>query len=550
MSESVALRAVSVSRQPPTHDAGRSDWQPNLSAIVIGKDILELLSTSMYVDPMTIYREYVQNAADAIDEARERGILGPAATATVEIHIDASARTIRIRDNGTGIPWSQFAHRLSNLGASTKRGTPARGFRGVGRLAGLGYCQELIFRSRAEGDPLISELRWDCRILKSALRGMKAEQHLVELLRELVSVRRTAADRQPQRFFEVELNGVIRHRNDRLLSTAAVRDYLSQVAPVPFSPEFRFGEEITQALRPYVKLGELDVRINGERECVHRPHRNVIELGNQRFDKELRLEVRELTGIDGGIAAVAWVLHHGYHGALPSKTLIKGLRLRTGNVQVGDNTLLEEMFPEPRFNGWAVGEVHVIDNKVLPNGRRDHFEQSTHFDNLLNQLTPIVREIAKHCRDRSIGRKWLREFEMQKALVIEKARAVSRGGISRAVRQTYVDGVAKSIKAMRKIVATRHIGEDMRHSLTLEADSVEARAKKLLGAEARPRDPLDHFKPATRVAFQKMISLIYECASTGAAASVMVDRILAKLTNEAEAARVKGSGRHKSTKGR
>jgi histidine kinase/DNA gyrase B/HSP90-like ATPase len=546
MTEKAVLRAVSVSR--PLRDTNPLDWQPNSSEIVIGKDILELLSTSMYVDPMTIYREYVQNAADAIDEAREREILAPAERASVEIHIDPSARSIRIRDNGTGVPWSQFAQRLSNLGASAKRGTPARGFRGVGRLAGLGYCQELIFRSRAAGEPLVSELRWDCRALKSALRGVQAEQHLVELIREILSVRRTMPDKHPKRFFEVELNGVIRHRNDRLLSATAVRDYLSQVAPVPFSPEFRLGEEITEALRPYVKLGDLDIRINGAGEPVYRPYRDVIELGDRNVDRVLQLEVKELADIDGGTAAIAWVLHHGYHGALPSKTLIKGIRLRTGNVQVGDNSLLEEMFPEPRFNGWAVGEVHVIDAKVLPNGRRDHFEQSTHFDNLLNQLTPIVRDIAKQCRDSSIGRKWVREFEVQKAGTLEKAKAVSRGGISRAARQTYIDAVAKSLKAMRKIAATRHISEEMRATLSAEADTVEARAKKLLGGEANARDPLERFKPAKRVAYQKIISLIYECASTGAAASVLVERILARLTEDDQSTRGNGAKKRRTGK--
>jgi molecular chaperone HtpG len=206
------------------------------------------------------------------------------------------------------------------------------------------------------------------------------------------------------------------------------------------------------------------------------------------------------------------------------------------------------MFPEPRFNSWAVGEVHVIDSKVLPNGRRDHFEQSTHFDNLLNQLTPIVRDIAKQCRDSSIGRKWVREFEVQKARTLEKAKAVSRGGISRAARQTYIDAVAKSLKAMRKIAATRHIGEETRTTLSAEADTVEARAKKLLGAEAKARDPLDHFKPAARVAYQRIISLIYECASTDASASVLVERILAKLTNEVESPRGHVAGKRKSKK--
>ena len=40
--------------------------------VEIGKDILELLTGAMYVDPLTIYREYVQNAADAIDEGEYR----------------------------------------------------------------------------------------------------------------------------------------------------------------------------------------------------------------------------------------------------------------------------------------------------------------------------------------------------------------------------------------------------------------------------------------------------------------------------------------------
>lgn len=33
------------------------DWAPGPEQILIGKDVLELLSTSMYVDPMTVYRE-------------------------------------------------------------------------------------------------------------------------------------------------------------------------------------------------------------------------------------------------------------------------------------------------------------------------------------------------------------------------------------------------------------------------------------------------------------------------------------------------------------
>ena len=46
-----------------------------MSKIVVGKDIIELLGSAMYRDPLSIYREYIQNAVDSIDEAIESGCL-------------------------------------------------------------------------------------------------------------------------------------------------------------------------------------------------------------------------------------------------------------------------------------------------------------------------------------------------------------------------------------------------------------------------------------------------------------------------------------------
>jgi hypothetical protein len=54
-------------------DALVDDGRPRIEEIVIGKDVLELVSSAMYVDPLTVYREYIQNAADAVDDAKRRG---------------------------------------------------------------------------------------------------------------------------------------------------------------------------------------------------------------------------------------------------------------------------------------------------------------------------------------------------------------------------------------------------------------------------------------------------------------------------------------------
>src|SRR5437773_6731006 len=121
----------SVVRIVPHSKPGRSVEEP----ILVGKDVLELVTGAMYVDPLCIYREYIQNACDAIDD-RER--LYPSQVdwiPRIDIDINAIGRSITIRDNGIGISEKEFVSRLVAIGGSVKRGTLSRGCRGVGRLA-------------------------------------------------------------------------------------------------------------------------------------------------------------------------------------------------------------------------------------------------------------------------------------------------------------------------------------------------------------------------------------------------------------------------------
>ncbi len=509
--------------------ANEPEWGPGPGRIVIGKDVLELLSTSMYVDPMTVYREYVQNAVDAVDDARAAKLLPPQEKGKVDISIDPTSRSINIRDNGVGLSWEAFISRMCNIGSSPKRGTTSRGFRGVGRLAGLGYCQELLFRSRGVGDEQVSELRWDCRRLKSILRSVDLKGDLSDLIRDVVTVRRIPPTNFPDRFFEVELRGVIRHRNDRMLNNEEVEAYLSQVAPVPFSPSFRFGEDISATLRTHIELGELEIRINNAEEPVFRPHGDQIEIEDGENDRYQDLEIHEVPGIDGGIAALVWILHHGYSGAIPIRAGVKGLRMRSGNIQVGAHTLLEELFPEPRFNAWAVGEVHIIDKRVVPNGRRDNYDQNTHLDNVINHLAPIARDITRRCRQSSIARKWLRDFEVHKSAALESAEAVARDALSRASRKAHVELATESLSQMRRVVTQPHLAEEIRASLSADADSTAARVTELLSTEPTARDPLAQFRPQVRVAYEHIIGLIYECSTNRSAAKTLVSKILNRL---------------------
>lgn len=373
--------------------------------VIVGKDVLELLSSAMYLDPLSIYREYVQNAADAIDEARANGLLGQDQPGRVEIEIDAGARTVRVRDNGAGIPCDEAAARLLSIGGSLKRGTAARGFRGVGRLAGLAYCKQLIFRTRAAGDGDVVELRWDCMRLKAALRQVGVDDDLPGVIDQIVSFERVpAASDCPPHFFEVELRDLVRHhRRDALINEDMIAEYLAEVAPVPFDATFALGEKLKGHVAPHVRMGELEIHVGGL-EPVRRPHRDVFpasELATGAFSEP---EILTFYGRDGQISAVGWIAHHAYLGALPSRSKIKGLRLRCGNVQIGGGEVLQDVFAEPRFNSWTVGEIHVLDPRIVPNARRDHFEQNVHYADLTAQLEPLARSLAKRCRMASLER--------------------------------------------------------------------------------------------------------------------------------------------------
>jgi Histidine kinase-, DNA gyrase B-, and HSP90-like ATPase len=515
--------------------AAETPWVQHDEPIVIGKDILEVLSSAMYVDPLAVYREYVQNAADAIDEARHVGLLTQTVAGTVEIEIDAAKRTVLIRDNGIGIPAAEFALKMTAFGSSAKRGTNARGFRGVGRLSGIAYCQELLFRSRSAGESDVSELRWDCRKTKGLLRSADFPGALTDVVSRSVQIRRTDGKKQPNHFFEVELRGVPRLRNDWLLNPAVIEDYLSQIAPLPFVPQFRFADEISALLREHVRLTDITLKVGRNSGPTFRPHRDFFEISGGQ-DKFHELQTIRIPGLDGGTAAVGWVLHHGYRGAIPSPSL-KGLRLRSGNVQIGTSGILEDLFVEVRFNSWCVGEVHVVDARIIPNGRRDHYEQNVHYTNLVNQLSPLAKDISAKCRRSSIRRNCLRLVERQREQVGRDMKIIKQGSLTGTDRQVFTNQIQQALDTMEIELSKAALKFDAPTLLPVLA-KLRRDFSKIQSAKYRPK-VLSNLSPVQRRAYEQAFALVYECFPDKSDAKVLIDRMLARLARNLKASRSK-----------
>lgn len=497
--------------------------------VFVGKDVLELLSSSMYVNPLSVFREYVQNATDAIDDAVAAGLLPSIEHGRIEINLDHIDRRVVIRDNGIGLANADFPARMLSFGASAKRGTDARGFRGVGRLSALGYVQELVFRSRAKGDTKVLEASWDGRVVKRLLTSTDADTDLRAIVKRAVTLKRIDPGEYPAHFFEVELVKPRRIANDRLLNEVEIANFIGQVCPCPFSPEFSFGEEIAALLSNHGRAGKAyHVHINDAEEPVYRPYRNEVAYSDSKTASLRALKSFEINGMDGETAAVGWLIHHDYQGAIPVSQGVRGLRARVGNIQVGHDRLFLEVFPEDRFCSWTIGEVHVLDSRVVPNGRRDEFESNAHLDNIIAHLRPIGMEVARECRVSSQKRNRLKTFELAADKIYEKLDVLRQGAVSLRYAKTIREEIGTLLAEMRKVTEFDLLIDEERAALRSQLRDIE---KAVDAYTTKVEGHIFEKLPASkRATYKEVFDLIYDCSINQVAAKSLIDRMLDRLS--------------------
>lgn len=375
-----------------------SDFQ-----VFVGKEILRLITTAMYDDPLTIYREYVQNAVDAVDSAAMKGYAKN--DAEIHINLNHSERNISIIDNGPGIPAKKFSSRMKTFGWSEKMGMQLRGLWGIGRLSGLAYCKRLVFRTKAQGEDIISRMEWDGQRFREILCSSDQEMDLSEAVKRITITSAESVDIEQPSFFEVQINQVVRHGNDALLNEKIVSDYLAQIAPVPFHSDAPFRKQIQEFLTPHIDVSGYRICLNKISEPICKPHRKELIYSTNYEDHFSDVECFEIKNRKNESAAVGWILHHSYLGALKNSPTLRGIRMRSGNMQIGNERTLSNIFPEERFNSWSVGELHILDPLLRPNGQRSGLEDTPAFRDIKNKLVPIVGQtIAKKCRANSSAR--------------------------------------------------------------------------------------------------------------------------------------------------
>ena len=162
---------------------------------------------------------------------------------------------------------------------------------------------------------------------------------------------------------------------------------------------FPFAKEVEKLLADAGQALTLEVRLEGENEPVRRRHGPGLRFSEERTDTFLELQTVRIPAVDGDKdAAIGWIAHTSYLGAIPKDLGVRGLRIREGNIQIGGHDVLDPLFREERFNRWCVGEFHILDERLLPNGRRDYFEPGPHMRQIENRLESVIQGVVSRCR--------------------------------------------------------------------------------------------------------------------------------------------------------
>ncbi len=361
----------------------------------IGKDVIESLTLGMYEDARTIYREYIQNSADQIDKAVKLGILSSREEGYIEIEIDKDRRTITISDNATGIKASEAVAILRNIAKSTKQRGVDKGFRGIGRLGGLGYCNKLTFETSYFGEKVQTVMVWFANNLKNIIGDRSHQEEAAEVI-DKVTKFVTFPEEENAHYFKVTLEKV---SNDLLLDKQAIRDYLSMIAPVTFHPRFTFVSEIRRYCKEnQFSLDEYKIAVNGD--PIYKAYTSKIYEG-EGADKKAIDELKELqffkfNAQDYNLLCWGWYGISDFNKQIPEKAnLARGLRLRKGNIQIGDEYCLVKFHKEQRGNFYFLGEVHASHIDLLPNARRDYFLENEVTNLFEERLRSLFGEIHK-----------------------------------------------------------------------------------------------------------------------------------------------------------
>ncbi|RWP39794.1 ATP-binding protein [Mesorhizobium sp.] len=420
---------------------------PEADPIQVGSYFLETLTTGMYENPFHCIREYVQNGYDAINDAVRLGVLRHG-EGRVLISIGGTARntSLSVRDNGIGIPATRAYTTLVSLGWSYKIPTQHAGFRGIGRLAGIAYCTTLRFKTKHKGEVQGTIVEYDCGRIRGFLKPGAEPQDVRNVVRSSVK-HRPFDEATDEHYTEVEMVGLT-SLGLEFVDVDKLHPYLRQVCPVDYADSFDYADRVRALAAGYgdtIGIIDVETRLKRERVPIHKPYKNSAAVGGTKKASTSTLHDIE-TFTSKELGWYGWIGKSNFAGEITDDT-VAGVRFRMKNIQIGDSLLIEELAEELTTSGterrlqrWAVGEVFITNTQVVPNARRDGFEDNQAWREIRKDIKQkVAKRVVRLIRSASDARSILKKAA---GACSELSLAISRQNVTSA-EKSRIEGLVR-----------------------------------------------------------------------------------------------------------
>jgi hypothetical protein len=435
--------------------------QPSVDQDLVYAAAIIILADDLYPRKLEIVREYIQNSSDAIDAFERISEHIEDDTAPL-IKISIQGKSLLVYDNGIGMDAAEVS-KLKRIAYSEKREGAEAGHKGIGRLAGIAVANKLIISSTSYGDPQLHKFEFRAKEMRDELVANKrkgiSEPATVVINRHTTI---SAFDVDPREHYTMVELREIDEKHPELLDTQSLREFIGDMAPVGFAPDFSYGQRITQKLfdnvPDYSPKTVWLATSSGDRAQVYKPYDDSMSLAEPEF-----IEISDESELLGycwcavkGKEMLGKIRPAGNKFSIAGesaeqKKRLAGLVYKLFGFSIGDRNLpLETLWTKDYTRAlWFTGEIHIVNKSIRPTTDRSDFvdnEDRGQFYDLAR--TRIAKKLNQLAQEISNGRQAFDDAKKCETRFKELTKRLDNGGIERTELKARREELHKAIEGL------------------------------------------------------------------------------------------------------
>ncbi len=332
------------------------------------------------------------------------------------------------------------------------------------------------------------------------------------------------------------MNGV-RSPKSELMDITKVTAYVAEHTPVPFDEQvFYFGDELNSWLRREIPdYNTYRIFINDS--LIKKPYTQTIPLREskkgKKTDELTSYEKFDILDRHKKVIARGWyAVRKDNIGQLAANAGIDSLRVRVGNILVGDNVLVDQCFREPRFNGYLIGEIHIASPALTPNARRDDFSHSLMRDDFFEGVRRFVEPLVKKIREDSENNSNRRPIEEAQKVITNLSKQAKKGFVGDAAKADPLTSISSTRSELEKLQRKTSVPAKAKEKAERQIEELDKLEDVLNSSEPHLNGLSDAYRRAEREAIRLTLDAIFALYDQTGSAEELVDRIIKKLNRQ------------------